>query len=344
MKAPRVLSTAVVAALILGMATPGYAASPASGSIGPSDPSDGWAGKVFALGLTPLPGLCNHDKCDYYDLTVAVSSGYWKDHTGSGSVSISWGSATDNFDLYVYKGGQLVKSSTQVVSSSEGVTLSSPSGGYQVLVVPVLVTDSEYSGSARFSSKSKPPPPPPPPPPSPPIDGGGGGGGDDHSGGSGGSGQPNWHQGPSYFPPSYYGGGTVYFGPRDRTVDSKQIYHGAGSPSPNTAAKSTRTRTKPIALTVPQLPRFIWLLIPLAMVILAVVAYTVFEPEPEPEPEVAEEPLPEPEWRFPHRALTPAPVALAGWTLRAAMRVGRAAQRGFASLITRRRSGGRGTS
>jgi hypothetical protein len=132
----------------------------------------------------------------------------------------------------------------------------------------------------------------------------------------------------------------VYFGPKDRTVDSKQIYYGAGSPSPNAAAKSTRTQTKPFALRVPQPPRFIWLLIPMAMVILAVLAYTVFEPEPE----VAEEPLPEPDWRFRHPALTPAPVALAGWTLRAAMRVGRAAQRGFASLITRGRSGARGTS
>ena len=345
MKAPRVLATAVVVALMLGLATAGYAASPSSGSIGPSDPSDGWAGKVFALGSTPLPGLCNHDTCDYYDLTVAVSSGYWNDHTGSASVSISWGSATDNFDLYVYKAGQLVKSSTQVVSTSEGVTLSGPSGGYQVLVVPVLVTDSGYSGSARFSSQKKPPPPPPPPPPSPspPGDGGGGGGGGGggkHSGGSGGSGgpdQPNWYQGPSYFPPSYYGGGTVYFGPQDRTVTSKQIYYGTGSPSPNASAKSSRTQTKPVALTVPELPRFIWLLIPLAMVVLAVVAYTVFEPEPE----VAEEPLPESEWRSRHAVLTPAPVALAGWTLRAAMRVGRATRHGFASLIARRRSDGR---
>jgi len=131
----------------------------------------------------------------------------------------------------------------------------------------------------------------------------------------------------------------VYFGPH-RTVSSKQIYNGEGSPSANGAAKSTRTQTKPVALTVPQLPRFIWLLIPLAMVLLAVVAYTVFEPEPE----VAEEPLPESEWRSPYPALTPAPVALAGWTLRAAMRVGRAARHGFASLIARRRSGGRGMS
>jgi hypothetical protein len=343
MKASRVLATMAVATAILGMASAGYAASPSSGSIGPSDSSDGWAGKVFALGSTPLPGLCNHDKCDYFDLTVSASSSYWKEHTGSASVSISWGSPTDNFDLYVYKAGQLVKSSIQPVSSSEGVTLSSPSGTYQVLVVPVLVTDSGYSGSARFSSKRIPPPPPPPPPPSPPG-GGGGGGSHKHSGGSGGSGPggsggsgaPSWYQGPSYFPPSYYGGGTVYFGPQDKTMTAKQIYYGAASPSAKTSGKSTQT--KPVALTVPQLPRFIWLLIPLGMIILAIVAYSVFEPEPE----VAEESLPEPEWRAGHPSLTPGPVALAGWTLRAAMHVGRAVQHGFASFIARRRSGGRG--
>jgi hypothetical protein len=346
MKAPRILATAAVTAVILGTAATAYAASPSSGSIGPSDLSDVWAGKHFALGSTPLPGLCNPEQCDYFALSVAVSSSYWKDHTGSASVSISWGSATDNFDLYVYKGGQLLKSSTQPVSTSEAVTLATPSGGYQVLVVPVLVTDSGYSGSARFSSKKNPPPPPPSSPPPGGGGGGGGGGGDQKqggggSGGSGGSGSgiPNWYQGPSYFPPSYYGGGTVYFGPQDRTITSRQIYYGSGSPSPR-AAGSTRTQSKPVALTVPQLPRYIWLLIPLGMVALAVIAYTVFEPEPE----LAEDPLPEPEWRSRHPSLTPAPVALAGVTVRAALRLGRAVRRGFSSAIARRLKGGSGSS
>src|SRR5712691_8732926 len=98
MKAPRALVMAAAAAVILGMASVGYAASPSSGSIGPSDPSDGWAGKVFALGSVPVPGLCNKENCDHFNLNVSVSSGYWADHTGSASISISWKSSANNFD------------------------------------------------------------------------------------------------------------------------------------------------------------------------------------------------------------------------------------------------------
>lgn len=334
MKAPRALVMAAVAAAILGMAGIGYAASPSSGSIGPSDPSDGWAGKYFALGSVPVPGLCNQDTCDYFGLTVAVSSGYWDDHTGSASISISWKSSTDNFDLYVYRGGDLLKSSTQALSTSEAVHLSSPSGAYQVRVVPVLVTDSAYSGFAKFSSEKKPPPPPPP------GDGGGGGGGGGHdggggSGGSGGSGGysgPDPYSGPSFLPPSYYGGGTVYFGPQDRTITSKQTYYGTGAPTPGDGSAGESTQARPVALTVPQLPQFVWLLLPLGMIILVAVAYAVFEPEPE----VAEEPLPEPAWRAQQPALTPAPIALTGLALRGAARLGRAVRRGLTRMIARR--------
>jgi hypothetical protein len=325
MKARRALVTAGVVAVIVGMAGAGYAASPSSGKIGPSDTGDGWTGKVFALGAVPSPHLCSQDTCDHYSLTVGVSPGYWNDHTGSASVSISWKDSTDNFDLYVYKGDQLVKSSTQLISKSEGVSFSKPSGTYQVLVVPVLVTDSGNSGFAKFSSKSK---PPPPPPPSPPGDGGGGGGSGSGSGG-GGSGSyygPDY-SGPMYFPPSYYGGGTVYFGPQDETVRSRQIYYGptAGSPTASQTPKATVTLTQPVALTVPELPQFVWLLLPIGMIILAAVAYAVFEPEPE----IAEEPLPEPEWRAKEPTLTPAPIAAAGIVLRTATVWGKAAHRRF---------------
>jgi hypothetical protein len=73
------------------------------------------------------------------------------------------------------------------------------------------------------------------------------------------------------------------------------------------------------------------------MIILAAAAYVVFEPEPE----LAEEPLPEPDWRRHQPVLTPAPIALAGVMLRTAASVGRVAQRGFALILARRRSGGR---
>jgi hypothetical protein len=341
MKAPRALVTAAVAAVILGTAGVGHAASPSSGSIGPSDPSDGRAGKHVALGSVPLPGLCNPDTCDYFDLTVSVPAGYWDSHAGHASISIRWASSSDNFDLYIYKGGQLQKSSTQPLTTSESVSLSTPGGAYEVRVVPVLVTDSGYSGSARFSSENKPPPPPPPPPstPPPPPDGGGGGAGS--GGGSGGSGSDpsgfGRYDGPSLFPPSYYGGGTVYFGPQDRTINSKQIYYGQGSPQPITGPEGSATNAQPVALTVPRLSPFIWLLIPLGMIVLAAAAYAVFEPEPE----VAEDPLSEPEWRSLQPSLTPAPIALAGVMLRTATRLGKAAHKRFGWVLARRWKGGR---
>jgi hypothetical protein len=343
MKAPRALVLAAAAAVILGMAGMAYAASPSSASIGPSRLSAGWAGKVFSLGSVPLPGLCDHDKCDYFALDVAVSSSYWADHTGSASVSISWGSSADNFDLYVYKGGQLVKSSAQVVSSSEGVTLSSPSGTYVVLVVPVVVTNSGYSGSARFSSQKKPPPPPPPGGGGGGSGGGGGGSGDGSGsgGGSSGSGYPGWYSSrfdaPSSFAPSYYGGGSVYFGPQDRTITSKPIYYGAGSASPGSGSQGSVTQTQPVTLTVPQLPRFVWLLLPLGMIILAAFAYAVLEPEPE----AVDEPILEPEWRPWQPSTAPAPIALAGVMLRGATRAGRAVGRSVARAVGRRPRGGR---
>ena len=149
------------------------------------------------------------------------------------------------------------------------------------------------------------------------------------SGGSGGSGRyvgPDPYTAPSYLPPSYY------FRPQDRTITSKQIQKGTGSSTKG--QKGSATQTQPEALTVPQLPQFVWLLLPLGMIILVAVAYAVFEPEPE----IADEPLPDPSWRSQQPTLTPAPIALAGLMLQAATKT---ARRGFAQVIARRRDRGR---
>jgi len=350
MKASRALVAAGVLAVVLGMAGVGQAASPSSGAIGPSDPTDSWAGKFFALASTPSPKLCNKDACDYFDLSVGVSPSYWNDHTGTASVAISWKDSADNFDLYVYKGDQLVKSSTQLLSTSEAVSISKPSGAYQVLVVPVLVTNSGYSGSAKFSSQTKPKPPPPPSPKPKPSDPGNGDPGDPGNGGGGGGGGPGYSgggsgpnfgpgPGPNYLPSDYYGGGTVYFGPQDRTVTSKDIYYGPGpasSAGPAKGSGGTQTRTQPVSATVPKLPQFVWLLLPLGMLLLAAAAYAVFEPEPV----VAEEPLPEAVWRSEEQSLTPAPIALAGVAVRSAAALGRLVHDGVRRMRARRRKDG----
>jgi len=168
----RIILTGVVAAsMSVALALPGWASS---GSIGPSNSSTSWSGKTFTAGATPSPAACTSVTCDYFTLSVAVPSSYWTDHDGHATVSIHWGSSSDNFDLYVSRAGSSASSS----STSEAVSITDPSGTYTVTVVPKLVTASGYSGSASFSAVSK-------PQPKPTGGGSGGGGGGSGSGGSG---------------------------------------------------------------------------------------------------------------------------------------------------------------
>src|SRR5438128_453134 len=203
------ISLLTVGVWSLGMAGGALAASPSQATIGPGNRSAGWSGKVFILGATQSPSLCplpqdgDNILCDHFHLTVGVDPSYWSTHSGGISVSIHWASSSDNFDLYLYdsSGGQ-VAASASPSGTGEQVSLAKPSGTYEVRVVPKLVANAGYSGSASFSSQDLPPPPPPspqPPPPPPPGGGGSGGGG---AGGGGGFSEPG----------SYGGFGGGYFG------------------------------------------------------------------------------------------------------------------------------------
>src|SRR5437867_2166877 len=113
MKASRLVA-ALALAMAVGAGGAALAASPGAGSVGPSNASLSWSGKSFLAGATPSPAACpeqadpNDVLCDHFDLTAAVGSGFWDTHSGGVTVSISWGSSSDNFDLYVYKSGSLV--------------------------------------------------------------------------------------------------------------------------------------------------------------------------------------------------------------------------------------------
>jgi Bacterial pre-peptidase C-terminal domain len=153
------LMTAV--AIVVGVASAGNAASPSSGTVGPSSTSVNWNGQTFAAAATPSPSACpasadsSNTLCDHFKLTVSVDASYWKTHTGGVSVSISWQGSSNNFDLYVYdSGGSQVAASAQGSGTSEHVTVSKPSGAYEVRVVPQSVVNSGYNGSAVFSSSS----------------------------------------------------------------------------------------------------------------------------------------------------------------------------------------------
>lgn len=168
------------ATLVVGFATTGNAASPASGSVGPSSSSVSWTGQSYTLAATQDPSACppasdsSNSLCDHYSLKVAADSSYWNTHTGHVSISISWADGSNDFNLYVYSGSTQVAASAQSSGTSESVTINKPAGTYEVRVVPKKVLNSGYAGSAAFSSAAT-------------GTGGGGGGGGGHHGGGGGS-------------------------------------------------------------------------------------------------------------------------------------------------------------
>ena len=182
----RLSASTALAAVVLSLANVGQAAAPGSSSIGPGNPSTSWTGQSYAAGATPGAGACapSDAVCDHFTLNVGVKPSYWDTHSGGVTVSIGWGDAGDNFDLYVSDPGGLAASSASGASTSESAFIDNASGSYTVLVVPKQVINSGYNGSASFSSKAI----------STPATGtsgtgtSGGGGGGSGGGGGGGSG------------------------------------------------------------------------------------------------------------------------------------------------------------
>src|SRR5438105_12224980 len=132
----QLFATIAAAALVVGFAGVGNAASPASGSVGPTSHSVAWSGRSYAVGATQDPSACpesadsSDSLCDHYDLRVSASTAYWKTHTGSVGVSIHWADAGNDFNLYVYRGGSQVASSAQSSGTSESVSIDKPAGTY----------------------------------------------------------------------------------------------------------------------------------------------------------------------------------------------------------------------
>ena len=153
-----------IAALVFAgaMVAPGSAATPRSGSVAPpSGSSVSWVGHHYAAAAVADPAAggagCPPEAdpldlvCDHFFLTVDVLPSYWDTHTGGVRVKIAWASAEDDFDMYVYKDGAVVQRSGGSVNQEE-VFLQSPSGTYEVRVVPFLVTDEGADGMATFES------------------------------------------------------------------------------------------------------------------------------------------------------------------------------------------------
>jgi hypothetical protein len=103
--------------------------------------------------------------CDHFFISLNLASDFWTTHTGTVTVTITWPSGSNDFDLYIYRqsdGAQVASSTLGGGETKEQVVLQSPfPGSYEVRVSPFLVTASSYSGSASLSFTTGAPPPNP---------------------------------------------------------------------------------------------------------------------------------------------------------------------------------------
>ncbi|MDP8955548.1 MAG: hypothetical protein M3N24_01110 [Actinomycetota bacterium] len=337
-----------MAALVLALAGPAFAAKEAA-----LRPGQSYTWKVAGFKTpTATPSACppSIDRqdvlCDHVFIKLAPVN--WSQATGSLNISIAFDSS-NNFNLYVFRGSELVRSSEGSSGGKESVTIPNPSGVYEVRVVPVQIAGSllsggaAYAGRATFAAQSRPVIQQPsassniglPTTTRPTV-------------------RPNRPSSPRYKIPSssgYYAGypayggsynpGGLYQGPRysggggttqfseDGSGPGRPYYQSAyGGPVnegvPQKVAESTRDVA--VGSAVARAPKALWLLLPLALLLLGGVAYLVVEPEGRGESAVAGES---------NAFEIPSRVALGGLFLKSLAGLGRAvraAQRWLASL------------
>ncbi len=153
----RAVAVGAAAVLSASLVSVANAATQSSGTIDATTTTQSWQGKSYAASVAPDPELCpsvaadpDNTICDHYTLNVAVDPSDWTTHSGGAEVAVSWPDAADDFDLYVYKDGELVASSAAGGTTSEKAVISKASGTYEVRVLPWAVTDSGYAGAATF--------------------------------------------------------------------------------------------------------------------------------------------------------------------------------------------------
>lgn len=158
---PLLLAGAAAAFLFVGG---GSAATPPSGTVSPTSTTTTWQGlhydaAAYVVGQVasdPCPPASldpNNTACDHYKLTVDVAPSFWNTNVGGAVVTLAWGSADNDFDLYVYDAnGNFVGQSIQGNTTSERVVIPEPSGGYEIRVAPFTVVDSDYTGTVTLNA------------------------------------------------------------------------------------------------------------------------------------------------------------------------------------------------
>ena len=131
-------------------------ATPSSGRLTPARPSLAWQGEHFPLGSFATSLVCATGlTCDLFELSVSPGRFYRTNPRGGVRIRIAWEDVANDFDLFVFDAetGEEAGSSLQGGTSSEQVFLKGATGSYDVLVVPFLVADSEYSGTVRLQRR-----------------------------------------------------------------------------------------------------------------------------------------------------------------------------------------------
>lgn len=116
-----------------------------------------WAGRTYMAAVSAdLLGTCavpGPTECDRRSLEVQVPHRRWATGSGGVTIRIQWDSLDNDFDLFVRdSAGALAGSSTTTGTTFEEVVLNQPSGRYEVLAVPITVTDSGYRGTVRLDA------------------------------------------------------------------------------------------------------------------------------------------------------------------------------------------------
>ncbi len=161
---PRFAIFAAVLIVAVGALTVSVGAStPGEGTVSLEQRTTGWTGESYDVGV-PVPEgntgrvACTPGVtvlCDEFALTVDIDAEHWDTNLGGVEIGIVPEGADDDFDLYVYRGAEVVASSASAGPTSEKVFIDDASGEYEVRVVPWDVTDSGYTGGVRVESRPK---------------------------------------------------------------------------------------------------------------------------------------------------------------------------------------------
>jgi uncharacterized repeat protein (TIGR01451 family) len=131
------------------------AATPSSGTVGPTGPGVTWDGFTAAAAASASEGTCVEGvTCDTFALNV---SGLPSDWTGKVvDVKISWLNPANDFDLFIHKGsnsGPIVADSAGGAPDTDEEATFTPAvdgtGAYSVHVVYFTVAADQYHGTAR---------------------------------------------------------------------------------------------------------------------------------------------------------------------------------------------------